>query len=480
MDKKEFSPALWSLEPNVAEDPSEILGILTFEGDKGFELEILAGVLLDWPKIPTEGGFMQTHTAEGLRADQVYGFSQTGDYYLLNNVSSPGPGIACPGMEHQSLHGASLFVSRQPMSANPVVRSITFKIPGLREWVGVVPFNVSTRIEDNRFSGISFDFNLADATAISLYEDKEIKISINLITTRKGGPIPAFSFEFEADCEIEILFKGNDHDFDDAMEKWVYPVISFLAFCMGFKYSISALNIEAIDGIKAAYYAPFVGALGSPSSSQLRSMPFPYTKIGESVGVMIAGWYDFDDYLRNGSTLITSLMNEWNMPLDMLFLASAQAFEAISRSQVDECEISSNELMNRLKVIKESNLGARIKKWACYKLKYAKWKSANHLAKDLIEKLGEFATYIVPDSGRYLAEHRAHRDSYTHRRSLDENEELSNEELYAHMEATQLLAYGAIAYHLGIKPNEILTYFKDSRFRWNSIYRTRKQYAVSE
>lgn len=480
MDHKEFSPALWSLESNVTEDPSEILGILTSEGDKGFELEILAGVLLDWPKIPIEGGFVQTHTVEGLHADHVYGFSQTGDYYLLNDVSSPGPGIACPGMEHQSLHGSSLFVSRQPMSANPVVRSITFKTPGLREWVGIVPFNVSTRIEDNRFSGISFDFNLADATAISLYEDEEIRISINLTTTHKGGPIPAFSFEFEADCELEILFRSNGYDFDDAMEKWVYRVISFLAFCMGFKYSIDALHIETIDGVTAAYYAPFVGALGLPSLSQLRSMPFPFAKIGESVSTMITGWYDFDDYLRNGSTLITSLMNKWNMPLDMLFLASAQAFEAISHSQVDECEISSKELDNRVKAIRESNLEARIKKWACYKLKYAKWKSANCLANDLIEKLGEFAAYIVPDTERYLVEHRVLRDSYTHRRSLDEDEELSNEELYVHMEATQLLSYGAIAYYLGLKPNEILTHFKDSQFRWNSIYRTRKQYAVPE
>lgn len=470
MDKKEFSPAIWSLEPNVTEGPNEKLGILTFEGDRGLELEIPAGVLLDWPKIPTENGFMQTRTAEGLHADQVYGFSQSGNYYLLNDVSSPGPGMACPGMEHQSLHGASLFVSRQPLSANPVVTSVTVKVSGLREWLGVVPFNVSVRLEENRFSGISFDFDLADAAAISLFENEEVKISINLTNIRKGGPIPSFSFEFETDCEMEISFKGEGCDFDDALEKWVYHAVSFLAFCMGFKYSISALKIKTADDVKADYYAPFVGAPGLPSSSQLQSMPFPYSKIGENVSTMIACWYDFDDYLRNGSTLVTSLMNEWNMPLDMLFLASAQAFEAVSRSRVDESEISDEELEERLNAIKESNLGSRIKKWACYKLKYAKWKSANCLAKDLIEKLGEFATYIAPDIDHYLEDHRAHRDAYTHRRSLDEKERLSNEELYSHMEATQLLTYGAVAFNLGLKPDEILTHFKDSRYRWNSIY----------
>ena len=110
MDRKEFTAAIWSLNPNVTEDQNEILGILTFEGDRSIELEIPAGVLLDWPKIPVEGGYMQTHTVDGLQADQVYGFSQKGDYYLLRDVTSPGPGMSCPGMEcHNEIQGKPFF-----------------------------------------------------------------------------------------------------------------------------------------------------------------------------------------------------------------------------------------------------------------------------------------------------------------------------------------------------------------------------------
>lgn len=477
MDRKEFTAAIWSLNPNVTEDQNEILGILAFEGDRSIELEIPAGVLLDWPKIPVEGGYMQTHTVEGLQADQVYGFSQKGDYYLLRDVTSPGPGVSCPGMECQTLRGSSLFVSRKVLSPNLVIRSITIALPGLREWLGIVPFTVSMRFEENRVLDVSFLYEQKNADSIALFENDDIKIAIDMRNTQKGGPIPNFSFGFETDCVMTISFKEDGCNFDYAMDTWVYSAVSFLAFCMGFKYSISALSIETIDGIKADYYAPFVGAPGSPTSSQLQSMPFRYSMINEQIGDMISNWYEFDDYLRNSATLLTSLMNKWNMPLDMLFLASAQAFEAASRSQVDECEISEEELEKRLKAIEKSNLGFRIKKWACYKLKFARWKSANRLAKDLIEKLGDFAAYIVPDTEQFMKDHRIHRDAYTHRRSLDEKESLSNEELYCHMEATQLLTYGAVAMYLGQDVHKIINCFEDSRYRWNSIYRARKQYS---
>lgn len=480
MDSKKFAPASWSLTPDETKYSNGTLGILTFMGDESLQLEIPVGVLLDWPKAPAEGGYVQYHTADGLHVDQVYGFSQKGDYYLLRDVSSQGPGMSCPGMENQTLHGSSLFVSREPIESNPVVKSISIKIPGLREWLGIVPFDVSLSLEDNRVSSIAFNFDLANADSIILFENEDAEITIDLINVQKGGPIPSFSFEFETDCEMRISFKGEGYDFDNSMDKWVYHAVSFLAFCMGFKYSIDSLRIKTVEGIKADYYAPFVGAKGAPSSLQLRSMPFSYGKIKDKISTMISGWYKFDDYLRNGSTLLTSLMNKWNMPLDMLFLASAQAFEAVSRSQVDECEISKEELEERIKAIKASNLSSKYKQWASYKLKNARWKSANSLAEDLIRKLGGFATYVVPDMDSFLKDHRAHRDAYTHRRSLDDDKSLSSEELFCHTEATQLLTYGAIALYTGLDPDEIIACFEGSRYRWNSLFRSRKQYAADE
>ena len=91
MNEKIFAPALWSLNPNSNFEDDAVSGQLSFDGKSYLELDIPTGVLLDWPKIPTKDGYMQCHTVEGLHTDCVYGFSQTGEYYILRDMSVVGP-----------------------------------------------------------------------------------------------------------------------------------------------------------------------------------------------------------------------------------------------------------------------------------------------------------------------------------------------------------------------------------------------------
>ena len=165
------------------------------------------------------------------------------------------------------------------------------------------------------------------------------------------------------------------------------------------------------------------------------------------------------------------------MPLDMRFLASAQAFEAVSRSQVDEQEITDKALQEKIEDIKKSNMTSKLRQWVVYKVKNAKWKTANSLADSLIDRLENFPPYIVPDISRYLEDHRRHRDAYTHRKNLNTKQQLSSIDLYVHTEATQLLTYGAIALLLGMEPKEVVSALKESRYRWNSVYRANRLYA---
>ena len=101
MNEKIFAPALWSLNPNSNFEDDAVSGQLSFDGKSYLELDIPTDVLLDWPKIPTKDGYMQCHTVEGLHTDCVYGFSQTGEHYILRDVSSPGPSFAAPGFQKQ-------------------------------------------------------------------------------------------------------------------------------------------------------------------------------------------------------------------------------------------------------------------------------------------------------------------------------------------------------------------------------------------
>lgn len=478
MKEKMFPSALWSLNPDTDYGTDAISGQMSFDGKSYFKLDIPAGILLDYPKIPTADGYMQCHTLDGLHADCVYGFSQTGDYYLLRDVASPGPCFAAPGFQKQSLTGASLFISKQRIENNPTVKSVSVKIPGLREWVGTVPFATTSTFDEGRIKELTFNFNISELENLTLYENDKLAIYVSFICTRKGGKIPSFEFSFESDCKLNFEYKQSGLSFEETLDLYVFPITSFLAFCMGFRQAISSTGLITDKGISGEYFAPFTGVSEAPSNRQLDSIPLPYKRIKDRTSEMIARWLEFDEYARNSSTLVTSLMNDWRMPLDMQFLASAQAFEAASRSGVDEREITDEALRGKLEAINASNMNSRLRGWVIHKVKNAKWKSANSLANDLVQKLGAYSTYVAPDISRFMQDHRCHRDAYTHRRDIGEEQRLSNVDLFRHTEATQLLAYGSIALFLGIEPEELIDAFKESRYRWNSIHRANRLYAI--
>lgn len=478
MKEREFSSALWSLDPNSDFQIEAIPGQLSFDGTSYFQLDIPVGVLLDYPKTPTAEGYMQRHTVGGLHADCAYGFSQTGDYFLLKDITTPGPCFAAPGFQRQSLTGATLLVSKQRIGSNPRVKSIAVRIPGLREWAGLVPFTVSYKMAGNKPKGPTFNCAFEDVENLMLYEDEQVRVFISFTFKREGGRTPSFSFSFETDCEINIVHKQQGCDFESTLVQYAFPIVDFMAFCMGFRKTITSIKFMTEEGVSGEYLAPFVGASDELKNVELDRMPLPYKRIRGKISNMIANWFSFDEYAKSSSALITSLMHNWEMPLDMRFLASAQAFEAASRSRVDEQEITDEALQEKIEAINKSNMTSKLRQWVVYKVGNAKWKTANSLADNLINKLGDIPPYIVPDTSRYLEDHRRHRDAYTHRKNLSTEQQLSSVDLHTHAEATQLLTYGAIALFLGIEPEEFVSALKESKYRWNSIYRANRLYAL--
>lgn len=480
MKERIFPSALWSKDPDTDYEEDVVLGQLSFNGENYLQLDIPSGVLLDYPLIPTDNGYMQCHTTDGLHADFVYGFSQTGDYYLLQDVTSPGTCFAAPGFDKQTLTGASLFITRQKIRKNPTIKSISIKIPGLREWIGTVPFSVTHTFgtENNKLEEIAFNCNIGKCANIILYKNEELEFYVSFTFTQKGGSIPAYEFCFESDCELNIKYKQPSLSFNEALNQHVFPLAGFLWYCLGFRQAIASIKFATADNILGEYIAPLVGASGQPTNTQLNNIPLTYKRIKPKTNEMIARWLEFDEYARNSSTLVTSLMNNWKMPIDMRFLASAQAFEAASRSKVNEQEISDENLKSKIEAIKSSDMGKDLKRWVVYKIKNAKWKSANSLAKDLIQKMGDYAPFIIPNIPQYLEDHRQHRDAYTHRRDIEESRRLSNDDLFIHTEATQLLTYGSIALFLGIEPNELIDAFKKSNYRWSIIHRANRLYSL--
>lgn len=479
MNKVEFPAALWAMEADDVDDESKsVVGLLSFDGEHRIELTVPFGVLLDWPCLPVEGGgYVQTHTIDGLSSDAIYGYSQTGRYLVLRDVASWGPSIAYPGFKKQTLWGSSLLMSREPIDGDPEVSTAHVELPGLREWMGRISFETTSQYENDKLKEMSFAFRPEEMQTVLLFENDEMRVSIECCGTRKGGKIPSYTFEFESDCFLRVELLGESVGIDVFLNERVYPVAEFLSFCMGFRYAITNVEFFTSCGQRIEYYAPFVGVRGMPSGGQINTMPFSYERIEDQISSMLDSWVHFDSYARNASKLIVSLMNNWEMPLDMLFLASAQAFEAMTRAGVEEQEIADEELDKRLEAINFSNMPARTKKWAVRKLRGAKWKTANQLADVLLAKVRPIVEYVIPDAEKFKRDHRTQRNAFTHRRELAESEKLTNEQLYYHTQAVQLLAYAAIAVELGLKAEEVRRLLEKSRFRDAAVIRARRLYA---
>lgn len=474
----DFPAAQWATTPSDLNDESNVvIGLLSFDGVHSLKLSIPFGRLIGWPSVDENGIRTVTHTIDGVSAEYAFGYSQKGDYYILRNVSSPGPGTSFPGAQRQELRGTSLLASRQEITPNPVIKSLCFSMPGLCEWAGARTFKEEMILSDSRLESLSFQFRMEDVESIVLFQDNELRVAVEFSWKRKGGPASRYSFQFETDCFVKMEFSGNLPLLDDAMSNYLFPTADFLSFCMGFRHSIGRVWFITDDDVKVEYYAAMLGVTGLPSVTRTDEMPFPFATVQDRIGTMLTRWYGFDGYARNAATMVVALMDDWKMPFDLFFLASAQALEAASRIDVDDREISDEELADKLQAIKESNLSSKMKQWVKYKLGNAKWKSANRLADDLLDRLEPVTSYVVPDVDRFKKDHRVHRDAYTHRRSLDGDQELSREHLYWHTSAVGVLAYAAVALALGIEPEAFLERLTTSRFRWFGIRRARQLYA---
>ena len=93
--------------------------------------------------------------------------------------------LCCSGFQKQSLSGASIFISRQRVEADPTAESISIKIPGLREWIGTVPFTVTSKLGGNRLTELTFNFDIDEVENVALYENDELEIYVSFYLARR-------------------------------------------------------------------------------------------------------------------------------------------------------------------------------------------------------------------------------------------------------------------------------------------------------
>ena len=122
-----------------------------------------------------------------------------------------------------------------------------------------------------------------------------------------------------------------------------------------------------------------------------------------------------------------------------MFTTVSGAFEAISRVGEKTQDIENNRLQRITAQIEkcfEDNVDIH---WILQKVNN-NIPPANYYANSLVEKLGSFADYIIPDKSRFLKDLRRSRNAYIHQTSeLEKSNMISDEEWQLRFFATAQL-----------------------------------------
>ncbi len=472
LKRRDFSSALWALDKDADFEHKGIQGIASFNG-KELELTIPMGCLLDRTPINE----MVACGMDPIEVPVAFGFCQTGERITLMDLSTLGPSFSVSGIKHEDLRATSALVCGTSfISPNPNIQSLTLQISGLWNWVGRYFGEVKHTFKDDKWAETLGVWRSDILEPLPLFASDKVSISLQPVMTQKDDRFPLQEFSMKSDLHLQIKFIDHALPLDDAMNQWVYPTWRMLTFCMGFMCSIDEVEIKTEDNQSALYYLPLIEGEENPSKAQLNHMPLSYSFISQSRMNFLESWLHLDGDAKRAATILTGVHGSNRIRfLDPMFTTVSGAFEAISRVGERTQDIASDRFQRikaRIEQCFEDNTDAQ---WVLQKVNNIP--PASDYASSLVEKLGAFADYVIPDKSRFLKDLRKNRNAYVHQTSaLNKASTFSNAELYSLTMAVKVLCYGAVMLQLGMTPEAILNQFKTSHFCQTEIHYARKMY----
>ncbi len=448
--------AMWSLNPFSTHNQDCLQGFLS-SGNDGIILNFRSGGLIErsWNTHGKSGSrayspfFFEERVLYGLSNDnmylQFYAVNAAGNYQLslISGVTS---------INDQKVEGGYLIVSNELLSCHFSVKEVNFTFCGLDNWIHVDRAARLVSTEDSP----SGDFE------ILIFSDDEIKVSIRTREEEAGYNLSDSGIHGNRHTYVRVSLINDAKPLDDILDTYVYPLHSFICFCMASHPAIEYLDFKTAEEQAGRFYARFNGVKKKANDGSQSFIPFTYESF-DDIQLSIRNWFDLKKNYYECMNIIISLMDKFDMPQDMIFLASAQALEGISRSFSENKIMPKSEFKKLRAEIEECNLCKDTKDLILKKIDNRK--SANDMLKEMLMCIESYTDYIVPNKDKFIKDHRRLRDSYTHRISEDNNR-LGHECLYAQTEAVKLLAYGAIAFKLDIPIAKVI----ERMDRYNSSY----------
>lgn len=461
-----FPVALWSSTwDGILNDIKNCeQGEVSYTKNNGIELDVPFGQLLGNSDELVIGKEQYPN-----RLTWLYGFSQTGQWLALNEVVEGVTQSSAPGGVHQRLHCSRLLCGRDRFEPSSPVRYIELTIEGLSEWLGKSPISQQRRYEGNRLRNFTINVNLDKEGNVTLLDDNQRRISIFHRVTQKNGT----TISIEHRCTIQAEFKRPVSL--ESAEDVALRLADFFSFCFGFHAEPSKITVKFTEDTSAELVIPCVKGK-VPTFIDGNRMPFPYQRIETDIDTMLSRWLDDDSLVGPSSLLVSTIFKEWQVPVDLRFIAAAQLLEALSRVNADLESMSSEEfeaykstVMKALDSIEDDE----VRKKARSRINLRNEKGQSRLMRELLNRHEQISNYMFRDIRAYTDKHIELRNDITHR---NEKTAFESKGLFWHTEGTLLLAYGIVAELLGLEPATVIDGIRESAFKWRVPEWTRSVY----
>lgn len=479
MQPYNFEPAYWAVDKNGLDNIDKCpLGLLSFDGQNAPRLNILRGHLVS-ESVPMENG--GNALALDFSRKAVFGYSNDNKCYVLRDVHGTNAIPFSQTFIQQKLQGESIIVANQRIDYNPSISELTVNLSGFSEWIDTHFFRESNNLTEDGAQELKFSYCSEEPQNILLYKNNnDFEVHAKHFAKRLGGYNTLHEFSFKETWRLNFrMLDSEGMPLNDVLNNLFEPFERLLAFCMGFPGNIEEITFTGVNpAVQGQYFDRYVPGEEDEVGRLAVNMPLPYPETSDRFQDIADKWMNAKGYALKACHAAAALLGKWDKASDVMFLLSAQSFEATSRIWNDSSRPSAEEFNQKRDRVLESISNKELRDWAENRLKPQKYVTPSELAENLWSELGSFANTVVPNSRLFLKQHRVSRNGYTHVK--DGSDLLTGSDLYWHARAVQVLQYGAVLLYLGFQPTEILSIFQKHNFMTSFISKAQDIYAQVE
>lgn len=451
MKNKNWKTAIWNLSwDELRQGKYNVEGNCEFLSSEGARLNIPFGDISATRTLLETGLYI--HSLNGNSYPYIFGQTQDGYNLALCNPISVSSGCSFPGNSYEEFEATTVLSSKQEFDPCALITTIDFEISNLRDWL-----DITYRRKDRCFLFLDIQ-EQRKAIILEASEDVQIEIQYGMDYFRQTHESITIPFY----CHIHIKYaRGKTLDGIWSHELWA--IQSMFAFCFGRYPSINKAVI---------YYEnnPCPVEVYRASATVDKEKPLQGTcpvsfSLASQIGLpnFWKEWSSLNKDEKYAVKVLTALLEEWKMPLNLQFIASTTMLESLARSKSKD--LYSKEEMEIFRKPILSAADPKIRNRLQGLIELLKHPSYTMLLQFIYDEAKPWSTKLIEDWNKFKKEQHQLRISGAH--GIAHNSDFRI--MRYHYLAQIILAYYIMLKRLGFSDEQIES-FEQSNFlnaaRW--------------